>query len=728
MEALTNALIHESAKPKSGIGIKICPRSPKIPCLLFADDCLLFCKLTHQTTLRLKHILDHFCMASGQSINFHKSILTFSKNASATHKQATMGMFNIPHSRSLGKYLGCPVFQGHPRHVTFNELIQRTSTRLDRWTGRFLSKAGRLVLIQSHLESLPAHTMQCFSLPQSVNLQLNRIHRNFLWNSSSASPGLPLIAWESICTPKSKGGLGLRRVEAINAAFQCKLAWRILTQDSSLWVQCLRTKYLAHCEFFQYIKKGTDSPVWKSLLRHRHLLAQGIRWKLGNGHRISFWFDNWLDNCNLLEMLHVQAEDLSQPSVMVAEFITPQRQWNISKLCEVISDQAIIQKIRGIDIPSTDLEDTICWGLDKTGEFTTKSAIWLAHKSQPLKKPDWAHKWIWTVDTMPKIQIFLWQLFHNALPVRDTLFHRGLPLDPLCPLCLQEVESIEHLFVHCPLSQRVSQLATQHGWLPSTFRWDSIYDLRLQLQTFQSCTRRRSLMQQLSFLLWTIWKHRNNVVFRQGTFNPLACLISAKKMTAVWRIRSSMAMEDQPRGTTTKFPTIYNRYVRWQPPHPGRFKLNFDGSAVNSSAAGGFLLRDWRGTVLKAAATNYGHTSSLVAEARAVKDGILMALRTGHNPIDVEGDNLVVIQALNGSGHVPWQISNIIRDIQHLLHDGIQITFTHVFREANMAADWLSKFGHSINHTFISDICFSPCLSQIVADDVIGRTLVRRGV
>ena len=154
-------------------------------------------------------------------------------------------------------------------------------------------------------------------------------------------------------------------------------------------------------------------------------------------------------------------------------------------------------------------------------------------------------------------------------------------------------------------------------------------------------------------------------MFRQDNFNPLACLQNAKKLTAEWRIRSSMAMEDQPRGTTANFPTIYNRYVRWHPPHPERFKLNFDGSSANSSPAGAFLLRDWMGRVLKAAATNYGHTSSLVAETRAVEDGLLMALCTGYPAIDVEGDNLVVIQALNGKGHIPWQISNIIRAVSY---------------------------------------------------------------
>ena len=44
-----------------------------------------------------------------------------------------------------------------------------------------------------------------------------------------------------------------------------------------------------------------------------------------------------------------------------------------------------------------------------------------------------------------------------------------------------------------------------------------------------------------------------------------------------------------------------------------------------------------------------------------------------------------------------------------------------------MAADWLSKFGHSVITPFSSGTCFSPALKVILADDVVGRTLVRRG-
>jgi len=77
MEALSDGLLKESLKPKSGTGIELSTRSERIPYLLFADDCLLFCKANTTTCKRLKSLLDSFCAHSGQLINYHKSTLTF---------------------------------------------------------------------------------------------------------------------------------------------------------------------------------------------------------------------------------------------------------------------------------------------------------------------------------------------------------------------------------------------------------------------------------------------------------------------------------------------------------------------------------------------------------------------------------------------------------------------------------------------------------------------------
>ena len=93
MEVLTTTLVKEATLAKLGTGIKICPKSLKIPCLLFADDCHLFCKSNQQTSTRLKFIFDQFYILSGQLVNFHKSVITYSKNITSGQKKDNYGHF-----------------------------------------------------------------------------------------------------------------------------------------------------------------------------------------------------------------------------------------------------------------------------------------------------------------------------------------------------------------------------------------------------------------------------------------------------------------------------------------------------------------------------------------------------------------------------------------------------------------------------------------------------------
>ena len=90
-----------------------------------------------------------------------------------------MGILNIPHKESLGKYLGCPVFQGKPTKTTFQDIITKATSELEGWKANSLSKAGRTVLIQSHIESLPTHTMQCFHLPTNTTKHIDKVSRDF---------------------------------------------------------------------------------------------------------------------------------------------------------------------------------------------------------------------------------------------------------------------------------------------------------------------------------------------------------------------------------------------------------------------------------------------------------------------------------------------------------------------------------------------------------------------
>jgi len=67
-----NLILFKEANPrKSRIGVKISPQGTKIPCLLFADNSLLFCKANTNSCSKLKSILDSFCSMSCQLVNLH---------------------------------------------------------------------------------------------------------------------------------------------------------------------------------------------------------------------------------------------------------------------------------------------------------------------------------------------------------------------------------------------------------------------------------------------------------------------------------------------------------------------------------------------------------------------------------------------------------------------------------------------------------------------------------
>lgn len=58
-------------------GSKVCRLAPEISHLLFADDCLIFCRATMQECAALRSILNNYERASCQAINYNKSGVFF---------------------------------------------------------------------------------------------------------------------------------------------------------------------------------------------------------------------------------------------------------------------------------------------------------------------------------------------------------------------------------------------------------------------------------------------------------------------------------------------------------------------------------------------------------------------------------------------------------------------------------------------------------------------------
>jgi hypothetical protein len=93
-EGLSCLLKHAMSIGSLG-GIKVAQTAPKINHLLFADDCLLFCKASAQEAESLKIVVQKYCSASSQRINNVKSSIYFGKKVSAAIRLEMMHTLDV---------------------------------------------------------------------------------------------------------------------------------------------------------------------------------------------------------------------------------------------------------------------------------------------------------------------------------------------------------------------------------------------------------------------------------------------------------------------------------------------------------------------------------------------------------------------------------------------------------------------------------------------------------
>ena len=162
-------------------------------------------------------------------------------------------------------------------------------------------------------------------------------------------------------------------------------------------------------------------------------------------------------------------------------------------------------------------------------------------------------------------------------------------------------------------------------------------------------------------------------------------------------------------------------------PPTGSYKLIFDGSKLSDgSASCGFIVRNASGGLVIMGAMSLNPSNSiLVAEAWGMREGVRAALAAGIKNLTVEGDNLLVINSLRRTSKVPWEIHAMVEDAHVDLVSCGKVSFSHYFREANQAANFLAHKGHSFGslHCWFDLPYF--VFNSIIQKDVLGWSYVR---
>uniref|UniRef100_A0A2N9HIV3 CCHC-type domain-containing protein n=1 Tax=Fagus sylvatica TaxID=28930 RepID=A0A2N9HIV3_FAGSY len=270
----------------------------------------------------------------------------------------------------------------------FRFIVEKVQAKLSNWKSKLLSSAGKVVLIQAVTSTIPAYYMQNAAFPSSICSELDKINKNFLWGSTEEKKKMNMVGWDKICRPKKDGGLGLSAAKPRNIALLAKLNWRLVEEKDSLWAKTLLAKYCPNgpLEINERTSRSGSSN-WRGLKMGHEIFRQGLCCVIRNGHLVSFWHDTWVGNRPLREAIQGPIPPFED--------------------CFCVVDV-----IEG--------EDSIAWD-SSDGGFSLGKAYQLARNHQNVVNGSKNSMWLWKVKTSPRIVFFLWQCYHDSVPVWDTL-------------------------------------------------------------------------------------------------------------------------------------------------------------------------------------------------------------------------------------------------------------------------------------------------------------------
>jgi len=58
------------------------------------------------------------------------------------------------------------------------------------------------------------------------------------------------------------------------------------------------------------------------------------------------------------------------------------------------------------------------------------------------------------------------ELRHKTISIIGNLIKRGVNINPICPLCLDSIKSIEYTFIKCHMLKKEWDVENKHEWLP----------------------------------------------------------------------------------------------------------------------------------------------------------------------------------------------------------------------------------------------------------------------
>ncbi|KAG5589533.1 hypothetical protein H5410_040047 [Solanum commersonii] len=110
-------------------------------------------------------------------------------------------------------------------------------------------------------------------------IKLNEAYcRSYIWSGNSTITKRALIAWDTMCLPKSAGGLNLINIQIWNKAAIAKTCWDLAHKADKLWIRWIHNFYIQEQSY--HISSTTTTGILDVTIKMIYLQLIGERYRV----------------------------------------------------------------------------------------------------------------------------------------------------------------------------------------------------------------------------------------------------------------------------------------------------------------------------------------------------------------------------------------------------------------------------------------------------------------
>lgn len=551
--------------------------------------------------------------------------------------------------------------------------------------------------IKSVAQATPSYVMSCYLVPQGICKRLSAAVARFWWGTRENNRGLHWVAWDKICVPLEEGGLGFRDFRDFNLALLAKQVWRLLVYPTSLLARVLKGRYYRHSNPLRTGKAHNPSYGWRSLMAAKQVLEGSLRRTIGTGAMTKVWEDNWIPDSPARPAYpaHVDVD----PDLRVHHLINYEsKQWNEVVIAEVIRAEDI-PRILDLKISKTGRHDGYVWKHTTSGNYTVKTGYEIAvaqrrtqFESQLIEPSTTALKAkVWKLKTARKIKHFLWQALSGFVASASKLAERHCGTDTSCQRCGAAVENINHILFECPPALQcwaLSSIPSPPGIFPCSSLFVNFDFLFHQISTNSS---QSEVFSMFPWLLWYVWKARNEKCFNGKDISPVDTLQLANQEATAWKIAQLGEALEEPevavtaqRNQTTEIPAA----------DIGICQVDGSWSAKEVWMGLGFILMVNGEVILEGQKCCARAQSPLHAEAESLRWALEQLRDRGFYSVRFESDCQQLVNIIQKDEEWP-SMAQELEDIKSASVPFRKLNLSYISRSLNIRADSLAKRGRS---------------------------------